>query len=91
MPGPGGVRWWQGLLLRSECLECAKVNDKESRQKLCTVPDDTSVGMLNYVDGRLLYVSFDSDAQKYEVKSVKDDGSDSENIYTLNQRTSSDE
>ena len=53
-------------------LECAKVNDKENVQKLCTVSDDASVGMLNYVDGRLLYVSFDSDAQKYEVKSVKD-------------------
>ena len=68
-------------------LECAKVNDKENVQKLCTVPDDTRVGMLNYVDGRLLYVSYDSDAEKYEVKSVKDDGSDSKEIYTLNEES----
>ena len=71
-------------------LECAKVNDKENIQKLCTAPDDTRVGMLNYVDGRLLYVSFDTDSEKYEVKSVKDDGSDSKEIYTLNRRTDSD-
>lgn len=70
-------------------LECAKVNDKENVQKLCTVADGTYVGMLNYVDGRLLYVSYDSDAEKYEVKSVKDDGSDSKEIYTLNRRDSS--
>lgn len=67
-------------------LECAKVNDKENVQKLCTVADGTYAGMLNYVDGRLLYVSYDSDAEKYEVKSVKDDGSDSREIYTLNRR-----
>lgn len=71
-------------------LECAKVNDKENVQKLCTVAGNTYVGMLNYADGRLLYVSFDSNDQKYEVESVKDDGSDSKDIYTLNRRTDSD-
>lgn len=64
-------------------LECAKANDSGSVKQLCSFSDSTYVGMLNYADGRLFYVSYDNNAGGYKVKSVKVDGSDEETLYSL--------
>lgn len=64
-------------------LECAKVNDPGSVKQICSISSDgTYVGMLNYADGRLFYVSYDGDADEYRIESVKIDGSDEETLYS---------
>lgn len=64
-------------------LECAKVNDPGSVKRLCSVSDGTYVGMLNYADGYLFYAGYDSNADSYDIKSVKADGSDEETLYSF--------
>lgn len=64
-------------------LECAKVNDPGSVKQICSTSSDTYVGMLNYADGRLFYVSYDEDAGEYRIESVKIDGSDEETLYSF--------
>lgn len=64
-------------------LECAKVNGPGSVKRLCSVSDGTYVGMLNYADGYLFYAGYDSNADSYDIKSVKADGSDEETLYSF--------
>lgn len=65
-------------------LECAKVNDPGSVKQICSISSDgTHVGMLNYADGYLFYAGYDSNADSYDIKSVKADGSDEETLYSF--------
>ncbi len=64
-------------------LERAKANDPGSVKQLCSVSDSTYVGMLNYADGYLFYAGYDSNADSYDIKSVKADGSDGKTLYSL--------
>lgn len=64
-------------------LECAKVNDPGSVKQICSISSGTYVGMLNYADGYLFYAGYDSNADSYDIKSVKADGSDGKTLYSL--------
>lgn len=65
-------------------LECAKVNDPGSVKQICSISSDgTHAGMLNYADGYLFYAGYDSNADSYDIKSVKADGSDEETLYSF--------
>lgn len=65
-------------------LECAKVNDSGSVKQICSISSDgTHAGMLNYADGYLFYAGYDSNADSYDIKSVKADGSDEETLYSF--------
>ena len=64
-------------------LECAKANDPGSVKQICSISSGTYVGMLNYADGYLFYAGYDSNADSYDIKSVKADGSDEETLYSF--------
>ena len=65
-------------------LERAKANDPGSVKQICSISSDgTHAGMLNYADGYLFYAGYDSNADSYDIKSVKADGSDEETLYSF--------